>query len=107
MSTSLRRSSHLTTGQSVSRSLAIVMMDIAYVHDPTCIVPKAPLILPCPNRYLEDTTVQIRARTIPWEGYQRAALITKEELAQIRRLWSVAGISGFRFIGSVAYLFTQ
>ncbi|TPX33246.1 hypothetical protein SmJEL517_g03842 [Synchytrium microbalum] len=42
------------------------------------------------NRYLEDNTIQIRARTIPWEeciclGYQRAALITEEELAQIRQ----------------------
>ncbi|KAI8821683.1 armadillo-type protein [Fimicolochytrium jonesii] len=37
------------------------------------------------NKYLEDQTVSIRARTIPWEGYQRASLITEDELAQIRQ----------------------
>ncbi|KAJ3039883.1 H(+)-transporting V1 sector ATPase subunit H [Rhizophlyctis rosea] len=37
------------------------------------------------NKYLEDQSNTIRARTIPWEGYQRASLITEEELAQIRQ----------------------
>ncbi|KND02681.1 H(+)-transporting V1 sector ATPase subunit H [Spizellomyces punctatus DAOM BR117] len=37
------------------------------------------------NKYLEDQTVAIRSRTIPWEGYQRASLITEEELSQIRQ----------------------
>ncbi|KAJ3016961.1 H(+)-transporting V1 sector ATPase subunit H [Thoreauomyces humboldtii] len=37
------------------------------------------------NKYLEEQTVVIRARTIPWEGYQRASLITEEELSQIRQ----------------------
>ncbi|KAJ3054634.1 H(+)-transporting V1 sector ATPase subunit H [Rhizophlyctis rosea] len=37
------------------------------------------------NKYLEDQSNTIRARTIPWEGYQRATLITEEELAQIRQ----------------------
>ncbi|TPX32306.1 hypothetical protein SeMB42_g07636 [Synchytrium endobioticum] len=37
------------------------------------------------NRYLEDTTVQIRARTILLEGYVRAGLITEEVFDQIRQ----------------------
>ncbi|KAJ3279496.1 H(+)-transporting V1 sector ATPase subunit H [Borealophlyctis nickersoniae] len=37
------------------------------------------------NKYLEEQSNAIRARTIPWEGYQRASLITEEELAQIRQ----------------------
>ncbi|KAI8590521.1 armadillo-type protein [Geranomyces variabilis] len=37
------------------------------------------------NKYLDDQTTAIRARTIAWEGYQRASLITEDELAQIRQ----------------------
>ncbi|KAL2912179.1 H(+)-transporting V1 sector ATPase subunit H [Polyrhizophydium stewartii] len=37
------------------------------------------------NDYLLDLTNDIRSRTIPWEGYQRAGLITETELAQIRQ----------------------
>ncbi|KAJ3011740.1 UNVERIFIED_CONTAM: H(+)-transporting V1 sector ATPase subunit H [Siphonaria sp. JEL0065] len=36
------------------------------------------------NKYLEDQTTQIREKSIPWEGYQKAGLITEDELAQIR-----------------------
>lgn len=37
------------------------------------------------SSYLSKSTAEIRARTIPWEGYQRASLITEEELSQIRQ----------------------
>ncbi|KAI8916734.1 ATPase, V1 complex, subunit H [Powellomyces hirtus] len=37
------------------------------------------------NKYLEDQTAVIRSKTIPWEGYQRASLITEEDLSQIRQ----------------------
>ncbi|RKP01081.1 hypothetical protein CXG81DRAFT_5050, partial [Caulochytrium protostelioides] len=38
------------------------------------------------NPYLEEQVVAARARTVPWEGYHRANLITAEELEQIRML---------------------
>ncbi|KAJ3195914.1 H(+)-transporting V1 sector ATPase subunit H [Irineochytrium annulatum] len=37
------------------------------------------------NAYLEEMTAVIREKTIPWEGYQRASLITEDDLAQIRQ----------------------
>eukprot|EP00842_Homolaphlyctis_polyrhiza_P007078 jgi/Hompol1/95/HPOL_004488-RA len=37
------------------------------------------------NDYLLDQTSSIRSRTIPWEGYQRAGLLSESELAQIRQ----------------------
>ncbi|KAI9099341.1 armadillo-type protein [Phlyctochytrium arcticum] len=37
------------------------------------------------NRYLEEQSNEIRARTIPWEGYQRASIITEDELSHIRQ----------------------
>lgn len=37
------------------------------------------------NDYLHKATLEIRARSIPWEGYQRASLISEDELAQIRQ----------------------
>ncbi|KAJ3231467.1 H(+)-transporting V1 sector ATPase subunit H [Chytriomyces hyalinus] len=37
------------------------------------------------NKYLEDQTKVIREKTIPWEGYQKAGLITEEELTRIRQ----------------------
>jgi V-type H+-transporting ATPase subunit H len=37
------------------------------------------------NDYLLDQSNLIRSRTIPWEGYQKASLITEEELNQIRQ----------------------
>ncbi|ORY30448.1 ARM repeat-containing protein [Rhizoclosmatium globosum] len=36
------------------------------------------------NKYLDDQSAAVREKAIPWEGYQKAALITEEELAQIR-----------------------
>ena len=36
------------------------------------------------NTILLDLTLAIKGKSIPWEGYQRALLITAEELAQIR-----------------------
>ncbi|KAJ3085168.1 H(+)-transporting V1 sector ATPase subunit H [Quaeritorhiza haematococci] len=37
------------------------------------------------NKYLEEQTASFRGRTIPWEGYLRANIITADELAQIRQ----------------------
>ncbi|KAI8620174.1 ATPase V1 complex subunit H [Chytriomyces sp. MP71] len=36
------------------------------------------------NQYLEEQTAAVREKTIPWEGYAKAGLITEDELAQIR-----------------------
>ncbi|KAG0326329.1 H(+)-transporting V1 sector ATPase subunit H [Dissophora globulifera] len=36
------------------------------------------------NPYLDDLTAGLRARPIPWEGYQRATLITQTELNYIK-----------------------
>ncbi|EAU88406.1 MSTP042 [Coprinopsis cinerea okayama7 len=38
------------------------------------------------NSYLDDTSNKIRAKPVPWEGYQRADLVTAEELALIKRV---------------------
>ncbi|RXW20737.1 hypothetical protein EST38_g5096 [Candolleomyces aberdarensis] len=38
------------------------------------------------NAYLEETTNKTRAKPVPWEGYQRADLVTAEELALIKRV---------------------
>ncbi|KAJ3138179.1 H(+)-transporting V1 sector ATPase subunit H [Physocladia obscura] len=42
------------------------------------------------NNYLEDQTAAVREKTIPWEGYQKAALITEDELKQIRQFEKVS-----------------
>ncbi|KAJ3415272.1 H(+)-transporting V1 sector ATPase subunit H [Chytridiales sp. JEL 0842] len=36
------------------------------------------------NTYLEDMTISVREKVVPWEGYQKAALITEDELIQLR-----------------------
>jgi V-type H+-transporting ATPase subunit H len=36
------------------------------------------------NDYLLDQSNLIKSRTIPWEGYQKASLITEKELTHIR-----------------------
>ncbi|KAG0251546.1 H(+)-transporting V1 sector ATPase subunit H [Mortierella polycephala] len=46
-------------------------------------VPEVPLAL-VSNAYLDELTVGLRARPIPWEGYQRATLITQTELNYIK-----------------------
>ncbi|KAH6918818.1 hypothetical protein BKA70DRAFT_30168 [Coprinopsis sp. MPI-PUGE-AT-0042] len=38
------------------------------------------------NIYLEENSNKIRAKPVPWEGYQRAELVTAEELALIKRV---------------------
>ncbi|KLO12002.1 ATPase, V1 complex, subunit H [Schizopora paradoxa] len=38
------------------------------------------------NAYLEETSAKIRAKPVPWEGYQRAGLVTSEELALIKKV---------------------
>ncbi|KAF7322657.1 V-type proton ATPase subunit H [Mycena chlorophos] len=36
--------------------------------------------------YLEENSAKIRTKPVPWEGYQRADLITSEELALIKKV---------------------
>ncbi|TDL27231.1 ATPase, V1 complex, subunit H [Rickenella mellea] len=38
------------------------------------------------NSYLEESSAKIRAKPVPWEGYQRNGLVTSEELALIKRV---------------------
>ncbi|KAG6854987.1 hypothetical protein C0991_009810 [Blastosporella zonata] len=38
------------------------------------------------NAYLDDASAKIRSKPVPWEGYQRADLITSEELALIKKV---------------------
>ncbi|KAH9951506.1 ATPase V1 complex subunit H [Amylocystis lapponica] len=38
------------------------------------------------NAYLDENSAKIRAKAVPWEGYQRAGLITQEELALIKKV---------------------
>ena len=36
--------------------------------------------------YLDELTANIRARPIPWEGYQRASLINEDEVKRIKAI---------------------
>ncbi|KAF9459349.1 armadillo-type protein [Collybia nuda] len=38
------------------------------------------------NSYLDETSSKIRAKPVPWEGYQRADLVTSEELILIKKV---------------------
>ncbi|KAF7295144.1 V-type proton ATPase subunit H [Mycena indigotica] len=38
------------------------------------------------SSYLEENSAKIRAKPVPWEGYQRAGLITSEELSLIKKV---------------------
>ncbi|EDR11015.1 uncharacterized protein LACBIDRAFT_316108 [Laccaria bicolor S238N-H82] len=38
------------------------------------------------NTFLEESSSKIRSKPVPWEGYQRAGLITSEELTLIKRV---------------------
>ncbi|EJF62445.1 ATPase V1 complex subunit H [Dichomitus squalens] len=38
------------------------------------------------NSYLDENSAKIRAKPVPWEGYQRAGLITPDELALIKKV---------------------
>ncbi|KAI0371761.1 ATPase V1 complex subunit H [Pilatotrama ljubarskyi] len=38
------------------------------------------------NPYLDENSAKIRAKPVPWEGYQRAGLITSEELSLIKKV---------------------
>ncbi|CAG8568135.1 1595_t:CDS:10 [Ambispora leptoticha] len=42
------------------------------------------------NSYLEELSATMRRRTIPWEGYQRASLITKEEFDLIEAVENIS-----------------
>ncbi|KAF9960898.1 H(+)-transporting V1 sector ATPase subunit H [Mortierella alpina] len=53
-------------------------------------VAEVPLAL-VSNPYLDDLTAGLRARPIPWEGYQRATLITQTELNYIKAVDKKSG----------------
>lgn len=36
--------------------------------------------------YLDEVTANIRARPIPWEGYQRASLLSEDEVSKIKAI---------------------
>ncbi|KAN0075462.1 Armadillo-type fold [Tylopilus felleus] len=38
------------------------------------------------NAYLDESSAKIRSKPVPWEGYQRADLVTSEELALIKKV---------------------
>ncbi|EIN07746.1 ATPase V1 complex subunit H [Punctularia strigosozonata HHB-11173 SS5] len=38
------------------------------------------------NNYLDEQSAKIKTKLVPWEGYQRAGLITSEELARIKKV---------------------
>ncbi|KAK7043755.1 H(+)-transporting V1 sector ATPase subunit H [Paramarasmius palmivorus] len=38
------------------------------------------------NAYLDETSSKIRSKPVPWEGYQRADLVTSEELTLIKKV---------------------
>ncbi|PPQ63197.1 hypothetical protein CVT24_005742 [Panaeolus cyanescens] len=38
------------------------------------------------NAYLDENSAKIRQKLVPWEGYQRAELITLDELARIKKV---------------------
>ncbi|CAG8564357.1 11047_t:CDS:10, partial [Gigaspora rosea] len=48
-------------------------------------IPDVPLAF-VSNTYLDELTEDIRTRPIPWEGYQKAELITPEELDLLKRI---------------------
>lgn len=48
-------------------------------------VPSPPLVL-IQNSWLNELTARIRSRPIPWEGYQRADLVSAEELKLIKKV---------------------
>ncbi|TFY70526.1 hypothetical protein EVG20_g2484 [Dentipellis fragilis] len=38
------------------------------------------------NAYVDDYTAKIRAKTVPWEGYQRAGHISQDDLVKIKKV---------------------
>ncbi|KAH7889956.1 ATPase V1 complex subunit H [Phlebopus sp. FC_14] len=38
------------------------------------------------NAYLDENSAKIRSKPVPWEGYQRAELVTSEELSLIKKV---------------------
>ncbi|CAG8676541.1 11796_t:CDS:10 [Funneliformis mosseae] len=48
-------------------------------------VPDVPLVF-VSNQYLDELTSNIRSRPIPWDGYQKATLITQEELDLLKKV---------------------
>jgi len=50
-------------------------------------------LLPIENVWLQETTEKLRSRPTAWEGYQRAGLVTSDEVAMLRQA-EEAGRSG-------------
>ncbi|KAG0274947.1 H(+)-transporting V1 sector ATPase subunit H [Linnemannia exigua] len=62
-------------------------------------VAEVPLAL-VSNPYLDELTAGLRARPIPWEGYQRALLITQTELGYIKAVDKKTGEDLSRVVDS-------
>ncbi|KDN52585.1 ARM repeat-containing protein [Tilletiaria anomala UBC 951] len=54
----------------------------------------APPLVHIRNPWLEELTVRIRSRPIPWEGYQRADLVSAEELKLIKKVDAKGNAAG-------------
>ncbi|KAI8804463.1 armadillo-type protein [Cladochytrium replicatum] len=63
-----------------------------------------PPILATHNSYLEDLSGPVRARAVPWEGYQRASLITETELSQIKAFEKSGGAALDNEAGGEVYV---
>ncbi|KAF9098570.1 H(+)-transporting V1 sector ATPase subunit H [Mortierella sp. AD031] len=63
------------------------------------VVAEVPLAL-VSNPYLDELTAGLRARPIPWEGYQRATLITQTELNYIKAVEKKTGEDLSRVVDS-------
>ncbi|KAJ9065428.1 H(+)-transporting V1 sector ATPase subunit H [Entomophthora muscae] len=58
----------------------------------TADVPSVPVTLVV-NSFFEELTASTRSRPMPWEGYQRASLITEEELSLLRQYANTTEVS--------------
>ncbi|KAF9385323.1 H(+)-transporting V1 sector ATPase subunit H [Mortierella sp. AD011] len=59
------------------------------------------------NTYLDDLTASLRARPIPWEGYQRATLITQTELNYIKAIEKKTGEDLSRVVDKITNIPSQ
>ncbi|KAG0000604.1 H(+)-transporting V1 sector ATPase subunit H, partial [Entomortierella chlamydospora] len=69
-------------------------------------VAEVPLAL-VSNVYLDELTAGLRARPIPWEGYQRATLITQTELNYIKAVDKKTGEDLSRVIDQEGQLYAE
>ncbi|KAI8363583.1 ATPase V1 complex subunit H [Mortierella sp. GBAus27b] len=59
------------------------------------------------NAFLDDMTAGLRARPIPWEGYQRATLITQQELNYIKAVDKKTGEDLSRVVDQEAPVYAE